>query len=503
MNDLSSLRALTDTHAWDAILPEITLGVVALLLLALEVFVPRLKKSIPAIAIAAQIAVLLGVLWGFLSDVPVGGMVFNGLLLQTEATELMRLFFLFCGIVVSHLGIVYLRRNPVAKVEFFHLILVVTASFMLLVQSAHFVMLFVALETLTIGFYILVAYGRHNSLSLEAGLKYLVMGALSSGMMLFGIVLLFGAGSNPELAGATHDPLQFGNLGAFLSSSRGGLVNAENLLVLVGSGLVLTGLAFKIGLVPFQIWIPDVYMGAPTPVTAFLAVASKAAGVFVLLNLVQGPFAALAPVTIPLLTILTAATILFGNLTALPQRNVKRLMGLSGVSHAGILMLGVIASIQSAWVLPVIFFYLFVYALASFGVFEVMAHVGPDDDADQDMEYYSELMQKQPGLGAALAIGLGSLAGIPPLAGFVAKLLIFYAAFQAGLYFLLGLAIFGVVLSIYYYFGWLRASLVKGLFLDTPCPEPRAPALGAKIILYGVSGLTLLLGLYQGMLQLG
>jgi len=498
MNDLSSLRALTDTHDWGAILPELMLGVFAILLLVLEVAVPRVKKAIPSIAIALQGVALLYVLWILFGSEPAELRTsFAGLIFQTASTDLMRVFFLLSGIVVSHLGMVYLRRNPLARVEFFHLVMVVVAAMMLLVQSGHFVMLFVALETVTIGFYILVAYGRTGALSLEAGLKYLVMGALSSGIMLFGIVLLFGAGSNPLLPGASIDPLAFTNLGAFLGA------NTDNLLAIVGAGLVLSGIAFKIGLVPFQIWIPDVYQGAPTPVAAFLAVASKAAGIFLLLTLLTGPFSALSHVTVPLLSALTALTLLFGNLAALPQRNVKRLMGLSGVAHAGILLLGVIASTQAPWVVPVILFYLFVYALASFGVFEVMAHVGAENDADQEIDYYSELMHKQPVLGGALAIGLGSLAGIPPLAGFVAKLLIFYAALQAGLYLLLGLAIFGVVVSIYYYFGWMRASLMKGLFLEDECPAPRVPALGTRIILYSVSGLTVLLGLYQGMLPLG
>lgn len=504
MNNLSILRDLTATNDWSAIVPELSLGVIALLLLALEVLIPGLKRRLPAIAIALQIIVLGGLGWEYCSrGAPQEHELFFGLLHQNGMTELMRMFFVFCGIVVSHLGIVYLKRNPLAKVEYFHLVLIVTASFMLLVQSAHFAMLFVALETLTIGFYILVAYGRHSAFSLEAGLKYLVMGALSSGIMLFGIVLLYGAASNPNLAMSSSDSLQFSELAAFLASSTGDIVHAQSLMVLVGAGLVLAGVAFKIGLVPFQIWIPDVYMGAPTPTTAFLAVASKAGGVFVLLTLVIGPFAELTALTVPLLTIMTGATILFGNIAALPQRNVKRVMGLSGVAHAGILMLGVISAIHSPTVIPVILFYLFVYALASFGVFEVMLHVGPTADADQDVDYYSELMKKQPALGAVLAIGLGSLAGIPPLAGFVAKLLIFYAAMKAGLYVLLALAIFGVVLSIYYYFAWLRAALVKGLFLDEPCPEPRAPALGTQVVIYGVSTLTVILGLFQGFLHLG
>lgn len=207
--------------------------------------------------------------------------------------------------------------------------------------------------------------------------------------------------------------------------------------MLVGAGLILCGVAFKIGAVPFQIWVPDVYQGAPTPVTAFLGVASKGAGFFVLVALLHGPFAALSHLTVPLLTLVTLLTLVFGNIAALTQRNVKRIMGLSGVAHAGIILLGVLASTQVEWAMAAVFFYLVVYALASFAVFEVMAHVAPEEDSEQDLEVYANLMRKSPLLGGTLAVGLGSLAGIPPLAGFMAKLLIFVAAFQAGLYGLL------------------------------------------------------------------
>ena len=320
--------------------------------------------------------------------------------------------------------------------------------------------------------------------------------------MIFGIVLLFGSASNPIFDYSTTQPLHFNELGTFFTSYHRMHDGGQSLLSLVGAGLVICGLAFKIGLVPFQIWIADVYQGAPTPVTAFLAVASKAAGVFVLINLLRGPFADLDEITMPLLTVMTAATLLIGNLAALGQRNVKRLMGMSGVAHAGILILGVLALISRPSLMPVLFFYLVVYALASFGVFEVMSHVGAEEDADQQFEDYSELMKNQPLLGGALAIGLGSLAGIPPLAGFIAKVLIFYAAIQAELYVMLALAIFGVVCSIYYYFGWLRASVTKAVFAEEGRPAPVAPSFCAKVVLYGVSGLSVFFGLYQGIFGL-
>lgn len=501
MNDLANIPEVT--HEWGVILPEIFLGVTALLLLVLEVAVPKLKRALPYLAMGVQ-GLLAGYLGWLTFNAPVTdtSTFFGGMIAQGPDTNWMRIFFLLCGAFVSHLGLTYLKSRPLARIEFYHIQLVIVACFMLLVQSAHFGMLFVTLEALTIGFYLLVAYGRNSDFSLEAGLKYLITGALSSGIMLFGIVLLFGAASNPIFDYSTTQPLQFSELGTFFTSYHRMHDADQSLLALVGAGLVICGLAFKIGLVPFQVWIADVYQGAPTPVTAFLAVASKAAGIFVLINLLRGPFAELEEVTVPLLTVMTGATLLIGNLAALGQRNVKRLMGMSGVAHAGILILGVLALSSHPGLMPVLFFYLTVYALASFGVFEVMSHVGAEEDADQQFEDYSELMKTQPLLGGALAIGLGSLAGIPPLAGFIAKVLIFYAAIQAELYALLALAVFGVVCSIYYYFGWLRASVTKAVFAEEGRPSPVAPNFGAKVVLYGVSALSVFFGLYQGVFGL-
>ena len=266
--------------------------------------------------------------------------------------------------------------------------------------------------------------------------------------------------------------------------------------------LVLSGVAFKIGAVPFQIWIPDVYQGAPTPVTAFLAVASKAAGFAALLIFAQ-VFEAYREIVIPLLSVLAAATIIFGNLGALTQHNVKRLMGLSGISHAGYLLLGVVAAYSIPQAIDAIYFYLVVYLCASFAVFGVMTHLAGKNDADQELDHYANLAKEHPFLGAVLAIGLGSLAGIPPLAGFIGKLLIFVAAYKAGLYWLLAVAITGVVLSIYYYFSWIKAAYFSSTSARKPEGETDAVSSGVVVdapmvaILTTLAFVSVLLGLYQ------
>jgi NADH-quinone oxidoreductase subunit N len=292
--------------------------------------------------------------------------------------------------------------------------------------------------------------------------------------------------------------MNFHNLRVFLSANPG------NFTASVGIVLVLAGVAFKIGAVPFQIWIPDVYQGAPTPVTAFLAVGSKAAGFAVLLTLTHVVFAPYQNLVLPVLTVMAIATILFGNLAALTQHNVKRLMGLSGVAHAGYLLIGIIAAAHERLAIGAVWFYLFAYLLASFAVFGVMAHVADSNDADQELDHYADLVKRQPFLAGILAIGLGSLAGIPPLAGFLGKLLIFIAAFKAGLYPLLAVAITGVVISIYYYFGWIKAAFFPAsnspagdVSLSTRIP-PSPVTVGTRVVLTVLAISSVLLGFYQG-----
>jgi NADH-quinone oxidoreductase subunit N len=504
--DFTAYAPISATNQWNAILPEIYLGCLAIILLFADLLRPESRKLTARLAFWGQALLLAVLLWRWWAVPAAGGeprIVFAGMLAQTRLGDLMRIFFVGVSLVVSHLGAIHLERRPLAKVEFQHILLVLTAGFMLLVQSNHFIGFFVVLETITIGFYILTAYARNSSASLEAGLKYLVTGALSSAILLFGIVLLYGAAGNPLLPLAAADPLHFGELGAFIGGADATQRNAGNLLVLSGAALVLCGVAFKIGVVPFQIWIPDVYQGAPTPVTALLAVSSKAAGFIVLYLLLSGPFAALQEVLVPLLAMVAGLTMIFGNIAALGQRNVKRLLGMSGVAHAGILLLGMLAALSVPWGFSAVLFYLFVYAAGSLAVFAVMTQLAPAEDADQDLDLSDGLLRRQPFLGGVLLVGIGSLAGIPPLAGFIAKLLIFIAAFQAGLYWLLALALGGVVVSIYYYFSWIRVAVTENPFIEEKDRAPVvATGLDARIVLAVLTAITLSLGLYQGWLGL-
>jgi NADH-quinone oxidoreductase subunit N len=493
--DITVLQNFAANNLWGAIMPEIMLGVLALALLVIELLFPKQQhQMVPLAALVGLLCVLGNVLATF-HNPHVGTETFNGLLRHTRDGQIMRVFFLLAALMVCLLARVSLAKQTMPRVEFYHIVLVVTAGMMLLAQSNNLLLLFVALETVTIGLYILVSYYRNNSLTLEAGLKYLVMGALSSSLLLFGIVLLYGVAGNAALPGHTAQAMHYGQLASFLAA------NPHNFLASIGIVLVLSGVAFKIGAFPFQIWVPDVYQGAPTPVTAFLAVSSKAVGFAVLLSLSLTVFASYGWLLMPVLTFFAGATLLFGNIAALTQHNVKRLIGLSGVSHAGFLLLGVAAASRAPMAVGSIYFYLFAYLLASFAVFGVMTHLAGANDTDQELDHYAGLAKTNPFLALVLAVGLGSLAGIPPLVGFMGKLFIFISAFQAGLYGLIAVAVVGVVISIYYYFGWIKAA-----FFETWATSPDAPVKPARTPVDLVTGIalgalalsTVVLGFYQG-----
>jgi NADH-quinone oxidoreductase subunit N len=348
--------------------------------------------------------------------------------------------------------------------EYYSLILFALAGMLFAASSNDFTMLFVSIELITITFYVLVSFQRSKLQSLEAGVKYLILGALSSSFMVFGIALIWG----------TTGELNFTKLAAVAPQF------ADSRIFLLGVLLVLVGLGFKIAAFPFQIWAPDVYQGAPTPTTAFLAIGSKAAGFVLLLRVL---FTAVPSVTAHwanLLIVISGITILYGNLCAIPQRNLKRLLGYSSIAHAGYLLLGVAAlsaSGQSA-LMYYLAGYVFTVMAAFFVITLVMRHL-----ATEDISGLAGLNQRSPLLAATLTIAMVSLAGIPPLAGFFGKFLLLKAVIETaqatgnhGYYCLLFTALAGVIISLYYYFGVIRAIYWSKEPADLSPIELSAPA---------------------------
>jgi NADH-quinone oxidoreductase subunit N len=353
--------------------------------------------------------------------------------------------------------------------EFFVLPVFACAGLMWMVSAADFVMIFVSLELVTITFYILVASMRKNTGSLEAGVKYLILGALSTGFLVYGITWIFG------ITGQTSLLL----LPDVLPQVPVGFHTA----LLFGLGLVLVALGFKIAAAPFQFWVPDVYQGAPTPVTAYLSVASKAAGFLVLLRVIQ-PFLVLPSMEdklVAAMALLAGLTLLYGNLAALPQNNFKRLMGYSSIAHAGYLLVGV-ASVTAVGAGPAIAFYLAGYLVTTFLAFFVLVQVatvaGRDEIAD-----FAGLGRRAPGLAFALMLAMLSLAGMPFTMGFLGKFFIFTAAYEAGHYVLMGLGAVTVACGFYYYLKVVMAMYWQPAPDDAPPIETPAATCAVIIIL--------------------
>jgi NADH-quinone oxidoreductase subunit N len=423
---------------------ELCVIAIGIVLMLADFWMPPERKKFLAYAAIAALGGLLLVSLGGDGICSQFGTAFSGSFVEDPLALFFKRFFLVAAILVLFLSAEFSDRLAGVS-EYYSLILFALAGMLFAASSNDFAMLFVSIELITITFYVLVSFQRGRLVSLEAGVKYLILGALSSAFLVFGIALIWG----------TTGKFNFNDLaqvsGQFL----------DNKIFLLGVLFVLVGLGFKIAAFPFQIWAPDVYQGAPTPTTAFLAVGSKAAGFVLLLRVL---FVAVPDVTkhwANLLVVISGITILYGNLCALPQRNLKRLMGYSSISHAGYLLLGVAAlsaSGQSA-LLYYLAGYLFT-VIASFTVIAlVMRHLN-----DEDISALAGLSQRSPLLAATMTLAMVSLAGIPPLAGFFGKFLLLKSVIEAGqathnhgYYYLAFVALVGVVISLYYYFGVVRA----------------------------------------------
>jgi NADH-quinone oxidoreductase subunit N len=398
-------------------------------------------------------------------------------------------FFILAAIIVLVMSVEFAETFAAGIGEYYALILFALSGMLFASSVNNFALLFVSLELITVTFYVLTSFHRSRLTSLEAGVKYLIIGALSTGFTVFGIALVSGISRT----------LDFNEL------SRVAGQYSQNPVFLFGLLLVMVGLGFKIAAFPFQIWAPDVYQGAPTPTTAFLAIGSKAAGFALLLRVL---FVAVPDVTLQwskLLVIMSAITILYGNLCAIPQRNLKRLLGYSSIAHAGYLLLGVAAAAAAlghSGVDPhagaaALLYYLTGYLFTVLGAFTVLCLVLQHLQGE-DVESLAGLNQRSPLLAATMTLAMVSLGGIPPLAGFFGKFLLFKAALvqgatQSAYYWLVAIAIAGVVISLYYYFAVIRV-----IFWSREVPDlsPIKTSKPIQVALYGCVVGMFLLGIY-------
>jgi NADH-quinone oxidoreductase subunit N len=330
-------------------------------------------------------------------------------------------------------------------------------------------MLYLAIETTSIPLYVLAGFLKQDDRSTESGLKYFLFGALTSTVMLYGFSLLFG------LAGTT-------NLYALADAFGAGAVSAW---VLAGTLiLVLVGFGFKVSMVPFHFWSPDVYEGAPTPITAFVSTASKAAGFAVLVRVLIAVFPSVEAYWVPMLSVLAVLTMTVGNLLALAQKNIKRLLAYSSVAHAGYVLIGLVS--LSAFGVTSVVFYLAAYMVSNLAAFAVVI-LFARTAGSEDIQDYAGLSRRSPGLALAMLVALLSLAGMPPLAGFVGKLYVFAAAVESGLVWLAFVGVINAIIGLYYYLTVLKVVyLYRSEDEDKPLAVPRTYALALAVCLLAI-----------------
>src|SRR5258706_14488220 len=411
-----------------------------LALLLADLWVPSTSRRKLGYAAAAGIGLILAYSFFAVHLAPEGVQYAFGKMYVLDGLALFfKRFFLLAALIVLLMSVDFADRIPTGIAEFYALVLFALAGMLFASSANDFSLLFVSLELITVTFYGLTSFQRARLGSLEAGVKYLIIGALSTSFTVFGIALVYG----------TSGKLNFGELSAIAGQF------SANKIFLFGLLLVMVGLGFKIAGFPFQIWAPDVYQGAPAPTPAFLAVGSKAAGFVLLLRVLFSAVPAITQQWSNLLIIISGVTILYGNLCAIPQRNVKRLLGYSSIAHAGYMLLGIAALSQAGQ--SAILYYLSGYLFTVLGAFTVICLVMRTVEAE-DIGALAGLNQRSPLLAATMTLAMVSLAGIPPLAGFFGKFLLLKSVLarapaHSGYYCLAFTAVAGVVISLYYYFG--------------------------------------------------
>ena len=426
---------------------EICVIALGTILMLADFWMPAERKKFAAYAAIAALGGLLLISLSGDGICSVFGTAFNGAFVEDGLALFFKRFFIVAAMLVLFMAAEFSDRIAAGISEYYSLIVFALAGMLFAASANDFAMLFVSIELITITFYVLVSFQRSRLVSLEAGVKYLILGALSSSFLVFGIALIWG----------TTGKLNFTELATVAAQFE------TNKIFLLGVLFVMVGLGFKIAAFPFQIWAPDVYQGAPTPTTAFLAVGSKAAGFVLLLRVLFTAVPSLAHTHAwaNLLIVVSGITILYGNLCAIPQRNLKRLLGYSSISHAGYLLLGVAALNASGQ--AAVMYYLAGYLFTVLAAFTVICLV-MRQTGEEDISALAGLNQRSPLLAATMTLAMASLAGIPPLAGFFGKFLLLksvvaqaQATANHGYYCLVFTALAGVVISLYYYFGVIRA----------------------------------------------
>jgi NADH-quinone oxidoreductase subunit N len=445
-----------------SVFPELVLVVAGGVLVLLDAFAPRLRPAMAWLAMATVLAAL-GLRWAL----PTPGAVWEGMLLVDGLGRFVDSYILLAAALALLVADPYLARTQSRYGEFFGLLLWAAVGAMTMAKANHLLVVFVGLELLSIALYVLNAFHRESALSLEAGWKYLVVGAFSSAVFVFGAALLYGATGTFAL----------GELASGLS---------RGWLAVLGVGLLTSALAFKLALFPFHAWAPDVYQGSPTPVTAFLSVVPKGAALVVLARVVAGANPeSLTPRWTSTLTALAVGSMVLGNLAAIAQRDLKRMLAYSGIAHMGYALVGLVAFGRDG--VAAVLVYLAAYTFMNIAAFAAVAAFSENEEEPHLVTDLAGQGWERPTVAFALSIAMFALAGIPPTVGFVGKFLAFRAAVNANMVPLAVVGVLASLVSVFYYVRVVYYLYMKPLPKRKPAfSEPWAIRLLAVLCLAGM-----------------
>ena len=457
-----------------ALAPVIVLSVFAMMVLIVDLFGGRNKTLLVFISL---VGLLMTAISAFAKN-PIPAYSFN----DSYIVDHLSLFFICIFTISSALAILlsveYNEREGIRAGEYYALILFCTVGMILLASSTDMIMIFLGIEIVSICLYVLAGIRRGNLASNEAALKYFLLGAFATGFLLYGMTLVYGSTGSTNLF----------EIADFVKNPSA----QSNPLLLTGLVLLIIGFGFKVASVPFHMWAPDVYQGAPTPVTAFMAVGPKAAAFAAFFRVFAEAFPEMAPSWEVLLSSIAVLSMFFGNLGAIMQTNIKRMLAFSSISHAGYILMAVIA--KNSLGASSLLFYMLAYAFTTFGIFGIVILLGRKGEENLEIENYSGLAYKHPIIALSMTVFLLSLAGLPPFAGFIAKFYIFSAAVQEGLITLVIIAVLNSAISFYYYL-----KVVVFMYMKEPEAEFRISLtpLTLFVVFVGVIA-TVSLGIFPG-----
>ncbi len=428
-------RAIMTPSDLLTILPLLALTVWACVLLLVDLFIPKGRKGWTALLAAVGLAGAMGLT---LMQAGTASSAFSGMVQRDGFSTFLNVLFLGSGLLGIAVAYGYLKRMNIDRGEFYTLLLFSISGMMLMAQAADLIVIFLALELLSVPLYVLAAFARPRADSEESGLKYFLLGSFATGFVVYGIALVFGATGTTSLSG-------------IVAATAAG---SQTLLLTIGAALILVGFGFKVAAVPFHMWTPDVYQGAPTPVTAFMSVGAKAAGFAALMRVFVLALPSLSADLELVFQVLAGLTMFVGNIIAISQTNIKRMLAYSSIAHAGYILMALVA-FGKADVAPnavaSALFYLVAYAVTSFGAWSVVMSLEKQDGKGLEINDFAGLGKRKPLLAAAMTVFMLSFTGMPPTLGLVGKFFLFRTAIEGGFIWLALVGVLTSLISAYYY----------------------------------------------------